>query len=86
MSASLIGRFGSSALRLSTTAMVNVTRGRVLLYGIGTSAVPPWDSKTRWNDLWGGLATIVGRSKLTCELTSSIVPRFGRIKSAHCEE
>src|SRR5204863_5817936 len=29
--------------------------------------------KTRWNDLLGGLA--VGRSKQTCELTSSIVPR-----------
>ncbi len=27
----------------------------------------------RWNDLLGGLA--VGRSKQTCELTSSIVPR-----------
>jgi hypothetical protein len=45
----------------------------VLLYGIGTSAVPSWDSKTRWNDLLSGLA--VGRSKQTCELTSSIVPR-----------
>src|SRR5438067_13876051 len=47
---------------------VDVTRGVVLLYGIA-----PWDSKTRWNDLLGGLA--VGRSKRTYELTSSIVPR-----------
>ena len=52
---------------------VNVTRGLVLLSGIGTSALPSWDSKTRWNDLLSGLA--VGRSKQTCELTSSIVPR-----------
>src|SRR6516225_5996188 len=51
----------------------NVARGLVLLYGLGTSARPSWDSKTRWNDLLGGLA--VGRSKRTCELTSSIVPR-----------
>jgi hypothetical protein len=36
MSASLIGRLGSSVFRLSTTAMVNVARGLVLLYGIGT--------------------------------------------------
>jgi len=50
----------------------NVARGLVLLYGLGTSARPSWDSKTRWNDLLGGLA--VGRSKQTCELTSSIVP------------
>ena len=52
---------------------VDVTRGLVLLYGIGTSALPSWDSKMRWNDLLGGLAT--GRSKPTCELTSSIVPQ-----------
>src|SRR5690242_6712383 len=45
----------------------------MLLYGLGTQAGPSWDSKTRWNDLLGGLA--VGRSKRTCELTSSIVPR-----------
>jgi hypothetical protein len=35
---------------------VDVTRGLVLLYGIGTSALPSWDSKTRWNNLMGGLA------------------------------
>src|SRR5215472_3356521 len=52
---------------------VDVTRGLVLLYGIGTWALPSWDSKTRWNDLLGDLA--VGRSKRTRELTSSIVPR-----------
>src|SRR4029078_3825832 len=35
---------------------VNVSRGLVLLYGIGTRALPSWDPGTRWNDLWGGLA------------------------------
>jgi hypothetical protein len=50
-----------------------VTRGLVLLYGIGTKALPSWDPKTRWNNVLGGLA--VGRSKRTCEPTSSIVPR-----------
>jgi hypothetical protein len=29
--------------------------GLVLLYGIGTKALPSWDSKTRWSDLMGGL-------------------------------
>src|SRR5215469_10786940 len=52
---------------------VDIARGLVLLYGIGTEALPSWDSKTRWNDLLGGLA--VGRAKQTRELTSSIVPR-----------
>src|SRR5204863_10191140 len=58
--------------RPSTT---NVARGLALLFGIGNEALPSWDSRIRWNDLWGGLAAIVGRSKRTCELTSSIVPR-----------
>src|SRR6516165_2928198 len=52
---------------------VDVTRGLVLLSGIGTQALPLWDSRTRWDDLLGGLA--VSRSKRTRELTSSIVPR-----------
>ncbi len=51
----------------------DVTRGLVLLYGIGTKAVPAWDSRIRWNNLLRGLA--VGRSKRTCELTSFIVPQ-----------
>src|SRR5262245_52860557 len=35
---------------------VNVARGLVLLFGIGTKALPSWDSKARWNNLSGGLA------------------------------
>ena len=35
---------------------VDVARGLVLLYGIDTSALPSWDSKTRWNNLMSGLA------------------------------
>jgi hypothetical protein len=35
---------------------VDVAHGLVLLFGIGTKALPSWDSKTRWNDLLGGLA------------------------------
>src|SRR6266566_4174783 len=35
---------------------VDVAHGLVLLYGIGTKALPSWDSKTRWNNLSGGLA------------------------------
>src|ERR1700681_1691232 len=46
---SLIGRSGSSAFRLSTTSSVDVARGLALLFGIGTEALPAWDSKTRWN-------------------------------------
>jgi len=35
---------------------VDVACGLLLLFGIGTKALPLWDSKTRWNNLWGGLA------------------------------
>ena len=35
---------------------VDVARGLVLLFGIGAKALPSWDSKTRWNNLSGGLA------------------------------
>ena len=73
MSASLIGRFGSSAFQTVHHYSVDVAHGLVLLFGIGTRALPSWGSKTRWNNLWGGLA--VGRSKRPRELTSSIVPR-----------
>jgi hypothetical protein len=37
---------------------VDVARGLVLLFGIGTKALPSWDSKTRWNNLLGGLAVV----------------------------
>src|SRR6266446_845761 len=35
---------------------VDVAHGLVLLFGIGTKALPSWDSRTRWNNLSGGLA------------------------------
>src|SRR6266540_3661303 len=50
---------GSSAFRLSTNSSVDVAHGLVLLFGLGTKALPSWDSKTRWNNLLGGLAVSV---------------------------
>ena len=35
---------------------VDAARGLVLLFGIGTKALPSWDSKTRRNNLYRGLA------------------------------
>jgi len=39
--------------RFQTThhCSVDVARGLVLLFGIGTKALPSWDSRTRWNNL-----------------------------------
>src|SRR5262249_39768693 len=44
MSASLIGRLGSSAFRLSTNSSVDVAHGLSLLFGLGTKALPSWDA------------------------------------------
>jgi transposase len=38
---------------------VDVAHGLVLLFGIGTKALPSWDSKTRWNNLLVDLAASV---------------------------
>jgi hypothetical protein len=35
---------------------IDVAHGLALLFGIGTKALPSWGSKTRWNNLWVGLA------------------------------
>jgi hypothetical protein len=55
LSASLIGRQGQApqAIRHSS---VDVAHGLALLFGLGTKALPSWDSKTKWNNLSGGLA------------------------------
>ncbi len=37
---------------------VDVARGLVLLFGFGARALPSWDSKTRWNNLIGGLTVL----------------------------
>src|SRR5579862_2359951 len=37
---------------------LGVAHGLVLLFGIGTKALPVWDSRTRRNNLWGGLAVL----------------------------
>ena len=48
----------------------------MLLFGIGTGAFPSWDSRTRRNNLFIGLAVEeTAGSKRTYELTSSIVPQ-----------
>src|SRR2546421_941554 len=55
---------------------VDVARGLVLLFGIGTKALPLWDSKTRRNNLWGGLAVLktVGPSR-SAKHTSALQSR-----------
>jgi hypothetical protein len=56
MSASLIGHSGSSAFRLSTTTVSMSLTGSCFSSESGPGALPSWDSKTRWNNLSGGLS------------------------------
>ena len=56
MSASLIGHLESSAFRLSTAAVSMSLAGSCFSSELGTKALPSWDSRTRWNNLYRGLA------------------------------
>jgi hypothetical protein len=75
MSASLIGRLGSSAFRLSTaTVSMSLTGSRFS----SESALRPFHHGVRGRGgtiFYAALPSISGRSKRTYELTSSIVPR-----------
>jgi hypothetical protein len=48
--------FGVKRFQTIHDCGVVVARGLVLLFGIGTKALPSWDSMTRWNNLLGGFA------------------------------
>ena len=48
--------FGVKHFQTVRRCSVDVTHGLVLLFGIGTKALPSWDSKTRWSNLLVGLA------------------------------
>src|SRR5258708_16954216 len=51
--------FGVKRFQAIHHSSVDVAHGLVLLFGLGTKALPSWDSKTRWNNLSGGLAVSV---------------------------
>src|SRR6516164_8020556 len=76
MSASLIGHSGSSAFRLSTNSSVDVAHGLALLFGIGTRgpSIMGFEDEVE-QSIGRPCRQTNGRSKRTCELTSSIVPR-----------
>lgn len=55
---------------------VDVTHGLVLLFGIGTKALPSWDSRTRRNNLLGGLA--VKGWQVQADIRSRLIRRPAR--------
>src|ERR1039458_5078517 len=48
--------FGVKRFQTIHLCSVDVAHGLVLLFGIGTKALPSWESKARWNNLLGGVA------------------------------
>src|SRR6476660_2951827 len=54
---------------------VDVAHGLVLLFGIGTKALPVGIRRRGGTIFRAALPSVDGRTKQTCELTSSIVPR-----------
>ena len=76
MSASLIGRLGSSAFRLSTNSSVDVAHGLSLLFGLGAKGPSIMGFEDEVEQSFGRpCRQCDGRFKRTYELTSSIVPR-----------
>ena len=47
--------FGVKHFQTIRRCGVDVAHGLVLLFGIGTRALPSWDLRTKWSDLRGGL-------------------------------
>ena len=75
MSASLIGRLGSSTFRLSTTAVsMSLTGSRFSSESALGPSIMGFEDEVE-QSMRRPYRQIDGRSKRTCELTSSIVPR-----------
>jgi hypothetical protein len=68
--------FGVKRFQTIHHCSVDVARGLVLLFGIGTEALPSWDSKTRWNNLTGGLA--VRLTAVQADMRSHLIHRPAR--------
>ena len=55
---------------------VDVARGLVLLFGIGTRALPSWDSRTRRNNLLVGLT--VKERQIQADIRTHLIHRPAR--------
>src|SRR5438876_5912515 len=67
--------FGVKHFQTIRRCSVDVAHGLVLLFGIGTKALPSWDSKTRWYDLLGGLAD---RRQVQADMRTHLIHRPAR--------
>src|SRR3974390_2160331 len=75
MSASLIGRFGSSTFRLSTTTVSMSLTGSCFSSESAPRALPSWNSRTRRSNLLGGLAV---RLTVQADIRTHLIHRPAR--------
>jgi len=68
--------FGVKHFQTIHVCGVDVTRGLVLLFGIGTKALPSWDSKTRRNNLLVDLA--VEERRVQADIRTHLIHRPAR--------
>src|SRR5271169_190439 len=68
--------FGVKHFQTIRHCSVDVARGLLLLFGIGTWALPSWDSKTRRNNLLVGLA--VEERRIQADIRTHLVHRPAR--------
>ena len=68
--------FGVKHFQTIRRCSVDVTHGLVLLFGIGTKALPSWDSKTRWSNLSVGLA--VSERQVQADMRTHLIHRPAR--------
>ena len=68
--------FGVKRFQTIHQCGVDVARGLVLLFGIGTGAFPSWDSRTRRNNLLVGLA--VEEQRVQADIRTHLIHRPAR--------
>ena len=67
--------FGVKHFQAIHHCSVDVAHGLALLFGIGTKAVPSWDPRTKWNNLYHGLTV---RRQVQAEVRTHFIHRPAR--------
>src|ERR1017187_840806 len=68
--------FGVKRFQTIHHCSVDVAHGLALLFGIGTRALPLWDSRTRRNNLSGGLT--VSERQVQADIRTHLIHRPAR--------
>jgi len=67
--------FGVKRFQTIHDGSVDIAHGLALLFGIGTEALPAWGSRTKWNNLWAGLAGRLTAGQVQADIRSHFIHR-----------